>query len=57
MSSANKIVKKLRLRGISLIKIKKSKGPKILPCGTPIFMVACLELVSLMATNYCLLDR
>ena len=34
-SSANKIVKKELLFAKSLIKNKKSKGPKQLPCGIP----------------------
>jgi hypothetical protein len=38
VSSANKIESIFsRYMGKSLMKIKKSKGPKTLPCGTPRF--------------------
>ena len=55
VSSANKMVKKSLLSGISLINIRKSRGPSTLPCGTPILKVARSESTPSRDTNCCLL--
>ena len=35
VSSANKLVRSFVHLGISEMKIRKSRGPRMLPCGTP----------------------
>ena len=54
---ANNKVKKSLEDVRSLMKIKKRRGPKILPCGTPQDMVKRDELIPLISTNWVLLFR
>ena len=50
VSSAKSRAKPVNSSDISLIQIRKSRGPRTYPCGTPAFMVRCFEKVSFRKT-------
>ena len=51
-SSANKVVLNEEAKGRSLINSKKRSGPKVDPCGIPIFTVQCEEFTLLTVVFY-----
>ena len=57
VSSAKSRAKPVNSSDISLIEIRKSRGPRTDPCGAPAFMVCCFEKVSLRKTFWLLLNK
>ena len=57
-SSANNVkVALLETSGRSFIKIKNSKGPRVEPCGTPVFISCVVQLILLSLVYCCVLLR
>ena len=57
VSSAKSLIVPIIFLTMSLIKIKKSNGPKIEPCGTPALILCQVEVQLFKHTLCCLVSR
>ena len=57
VSSAKRRIEEFMFLTISLIKIRKRRGPSIEPCGTPIYIDAHLDKTPLRMTHCHRFDR